>query len=81
VSMDLQLRDYSEGYRFRVQCRGCGYSWYQVPSELLSHGMMHQNMGLDEVSQCLPCKQCKQARTVITPIIEAKSHHFSGGIA
>lgn len=79
--LELQLEDYSEGYRFRLKCNVCGYGWYENPADLLGHPETHSRMYLGEVASLLICRNCKQSNSSITPIIKLPIHHFVGGMA
>ena len=77
----LQLRDYEDGYLFRMRCGGCGYMWTYTPGSFLARPDMHANMYLEEVEACLRCARCKAAVVRITPLIQMSQHHFVGGLA
>ncbi len=84
---DLQLGDYTDGYRFACRCRVCGFTWYEQPTELLRHGGIHSHMYLNEVAEALSCRRTRdhpdksQQNIALTPIRDRKDHHFIGGLA
>ena len=80
-SFDLQLRDYSEGYRFYVICKHCSFEWHEWPDALLADETRHQGMYLDDVAKTLTCQNCKGHSTKITPLLVRSTHHFVGGLA
>ncbi len=77
---ELQLRDYEEGYRFRLACKGCGYGWYLEPKDVLAQDCMHTNMYLEEVAAALNCRHCRANHIEITPLLIKPQHHFVGGM-
>ncbi len=87
TQFDLQLRDYSQGYRFQVECHklkgGCGYSWYVMPADLLARQdlNLHSNLYIDELEERLICPRCKKKQTKITPLPIRVQHHFVAGMA
>jgi len=80
VTIDLQLADYSDGYRFRLQCQQCGNGWHKDPADLLQYSILHTRMYLVEIEQILPCRSCHETAVRITPIIIKPTHHFVGGL-
>ncbi|WP_262694277.1 hypothetical protein [Kordiimonas aquimaris] len=80
MSYALQLGDYTEGYRFRLQCKACNYGWYTEPADLLQHTDTHARMYLDETEHMLVCLACKKHKVIITPLIIKPKHHFVGGL-
>lgn len=80
MTLELQLADYFNGYRFRLQCRQCGNGWHKDPSDLLHYPMLHTRMYLNEIEQVLPCRACHKMAVRITPLIIKPAHHFVGGL-
>lgn len=80
MSMDLQLADYTDGYRFRLNCRHCGNGWYEEPANLVVHPLLHSRMYLVEIEQALVCRGCRSSKIKVTPIILKPTHHFVGGL-
>ncbi|WCL54419.1 hypothetical protein [Gimibacter soli] len=81
MTKDLQLRDYEEGYRFRVLCRTCRYGWNEEPAGLLTRKGLRKTLYLEELEAKLCCPRCRRTSTKITPIIIKPQHHFVGGMA
>ena len=80
MSNDLQLGDYADGYKFRLQCKACRYGWYEEPIDLIQHSAIHARMYLGEVEQALSCRACRKTTVKITPMIIKPTHHFVGGM-
>lgn len=80
MSTELQLIDYSDGYRFRLNCKRCNNGWYEEPAALIEHPMLHARMYLEELEQTLTCRACHARAVKVTPIILKPTHHFVGGL-
>lgn len=81
MTLELQLEDYLEGWQLRVKCEHCGHGCYETPEDLLARPDTHARMYLDEVEKLLVCKECKQRKAKITPLLQRPQHHFVGGLA
>lgn len=80
MTHDLQIQDYTDGYRFRVKCLHCGYGWYRDPEELLCLKGVHRRMYLDEVGRLVRCPDCRKSGVSILPMLILPQHHFVGGL-
>lgn len=87
MTIDLQLTDYEDGYRFACRCCLCGFTWYEQPTELLKRPRIHARMYVSEVEQALVCPRSRDhprkatQQITIMPIRAHKDHHFIGGLA
>lgn len=77
---ELQLQDYTQGYKFRMTCRKCGYHWIEHPKDILDRPDMHQTMYLEEVARALQCRRCRTNNVAIMPILLRSHHSFVGGL-